>query len=110
MTARNDWDEVGDRLGALALKLKLHFEQATGGEGERTRQALDAVREGVEKAFDGLRSAVDDPAIRDDVREVATGLREALGSTFAELGAQLQGRRERGGDDPAGGEAPPVDQ
>ncbi len=90
MNVRDDWNRVGDTIGGLALKLKLHFEQAAGGEAEETRRALDAVRDGVETAFDGLKAAIADPAMQQDVRDVATDLRDALGNTFAELSSQLQ--------------------
>jgi hypothetical protein len=71
LTARQDWDRVADSLGGLALKLKLHFEEASGGAAEETRSALAALSEGVEAAFDGLRAAIVDPAMKQDVRDVA---------------------------------------
>ena len=90
MTAKEDWDRVAESLGGLALKLKLHVEEAASGSAEETRSALAAVSERVEAAFDGLKASISDPAIKKDVRDVAEGLRDALSNTFAELGAQLR--------------------
>jgi hypothetical protein len=75
-------------MGALALKLKLHFEEASGASAEETRSALAAVSEGVEAAFDGLKAAIADPAMKQNVRDVADGFRDALSNTFAELRVQ----------------------
>jgi Flp pilus assembly pilin Flp len=92
--AQESWREVGKVLDGLGLKLKMHFERAQEEvERERFRDALDAAGAGVQKAFDALGEAVRDPAIRDDVRQAATSLSEAVSNTFSELGAQLRNRR-----------------
>jgi hypothetical protein len=90
LTAREDWDRVADSLGGLALKMKLHFEEAAGGTAEETRSALAALSEGVETAFDGLKAAVGDPAMKQDVRDIAASFRDAVSNTFAELSTQLR--------------------
>jgi hypothetical protein len=90
LTARQDWDRVADSLGGLALKLKLHVEEAAGGSAEETRSALAAVGAGVEAAFDGLKAAIADPAMKQDVSDVAAGFRDALSNTFAELSSKLR--------------------
>lgn len=78
------WNEVGDRLGSLGLKLKYHAEQAVGSEGTTVNDALDNVREAIEEAFAALRGVVTDPAIRDDVKSVADGVAQAISSTLRE--------------------------
>jgi hypothetical protein len=90
VTAKEDWDRVADSLGGLALKLKLHLEEAASGSAEETRTALNAVSEKVEAAFDGLKAAIVDPAMKQDVREVAAGFRDALSNSFAELSTKLR--------------------
>lgn len=76
------WNEVGDRLGSLGLKLKYHAEQAVGSEGVRFDEALDSVRDALEEAFAALRGVVTDPAIRDDLKSVANGVARAVSSTL----------------------------
>lgn len=82
---KEEWDEVGQAIGGLALKLKLHFEETADHKG---KEAVDAVCDSVEAAFDGLKAAVNDPAVKQDVRDVATSLGDALRNSFAELVAQ----------------------
>ena len=79
------WSEVADRFGELGLKLKLHFEEASGGADDASlRSALEDLRDSVDHAFDAVGNAVKDPAMKDDARDVARALREALSTTFAE--------------------------
>jgi hypothetical protein len=90
LTAREDWDRVADSLGGPALKLKLHVEEAAGGSAEETKSALAAVSEGVEAAFDGLKAAIADPAMKQDVQDVAAGFRDAVSNTFAEFSSKVR--------------------
>ena len=78
------WNEVGDRLGSLGLKLKYHAEQAVGTEGATVNDALDGIRDAIEEAFAALRGVVTDPAIRDDVKSVADGVAQAIATTLRE--------------------------
>jgi hypothetical protein len=93
------WSEVADRFGELGLKLKLHYEQAGGARpDEATKKALEGLRASVDDAFDAVGNAVKDPALKDDARDVARALRDALSTTFAEASEDLRGcfkREER---------------
>jgi hypothetical protein len=85
------WSEVADRFGDLGLKLKLHFEEASGGADDASlRSALEDLRDSVDHAFDAVGNAVKDPALKDDARDVARALREALSTTFAEASDDLR--------------------
>ncbi len=90
MPATEDWKEIADSLEALALKLKMHYEQATEEPGEEAKNALESLGKAVEGAFDALRAAVKDPSVQDDVREAGVALRDALSNTFAEVTARLK--------------------
>lgn len=81
-TDNSAWNEVGDRLGSLGLKLKYHAEQAVGAESSTVNDAFDNVRDAIEEAFAALRGVVTDPAIRDDVRNVADGVAQAISTTL----------------------------
>jgi hypothetical protein len=60
MTATESWAELSERLEALALKLKLHLEQA--GAGDVVPQALGELREWMEDAFSAAGNAINDEA------------------------------------------------
>jgi hypothetical protein len=89
MTASDDWAAVADSIGRLTLKLKLHFEETAGESAAEARKAVEAAGDGVEAAFDGLKELVSDPAVQEDLRDVAAGLRDAVSNSFAELRTQL---------------------
>jgi enamine deaminase RidA (YjgF/YER057c/UK114 family) len=90
MTARTEeWSQVADAVSGLALKLKLHFEEAAGETAEQAKTAVDAIGDSVEAAFEGLTASVKDDAVKQDVKDVAAGLRDALSNTFADLASQL---------------------
>ena len=75
---RNVWAGVGDRVESLALKLKLHAEEDLGELG-----AL----------VDSMRDVARDPAVREDVREVAAALRDAVETTVARTRTSIGGGR-----------------
>jgi hypothetical protein len=101
-----DWNQVSDSLKGLAQKLKAHLEQAGGEQGAARQDVKDDVQaalgklgEAVEDAFDAMRNAMADPAVKDDVRQVGSSLRDALASTMAEVSEDLREsfERRRGG-------------
>lgn len=84
-----NWDEFGTKLNGLGLKLKLHIEQASPEDDEVT-DALRNLAASIEGAFDGLRKAAKDPAIKDDVRDIGASLSQAVSKTLAEVGHDLR--------------------
>ena len=88
------WDEVGAKLNGLGLKLKLHVEQASGDERE-LKDALRRVSASIEDAFDGLRNAAKDPAVKEDVRHVGAVLSRAVSRSFSEVNADLRNAMSR---------------
>ncbi|GAA3343048.1 hypothetical protein GCM10020358_40280 [Amorphoplanes nipponensis] len=87
------WQELADRVEALALKLKLHVEQA--GDNREVRDAMGRLRADVEEAFQAAGNAVQDNAVRADVREVGRLLTDALDTAFTRVGAQVRELFER---------------
>jgi len=89
--ARQSWSEAGDRLGALGLKLKLHYEEARGSEEERQKEreelatAVERLTEVVKEAFDAVGQAAKDTAVRDDVKGVGEAVGSALSASFEDL-------------------------
>jgi hypothetical protein len=81
--AATDWTELSERLEALALKLKLHLKQTGATDG--VPRALGELRDKVEEAFAAASNAVNDEAVRDDVRDVGRRLAEAVSNTLAKV-------------------------
>lgn len=77
---RSAWNEVGDRLVALGLKLKLHAEEElsapAGVDDECAR-----VRKAIEGVVDAFVDAAKDPAVKGDVKATASALSDALDAT-----------------------------
>lgn len=92
-TSRQAWDDLGSKLSALGLKLKLHYEQeaetATEDDGG-VRRSLERIGEAIEDAFEALGNAVDDDAVRSDAKESAGLLLDALNASFTEVGDELR--------------------
>ncbi len=88
---KTSWEEVGSLLTGLGLKLQLHVEQAASAEKDGVTDALRSLAESLEHAFEGLRSASSDLAIREDVKNAARSLSDAVGTTLSSVGEELRG-------------------
>ena len=88
----SSWDEFGTKLNGLGLKLKLHIEQSSSDDHDVT-DALRDLASSIEGAFEGLRKAAKDPAIKDDVRDIGSALSQAISKTLAEVGNDIRNVR-----------------
>jgi hypothetical protein len=86
------WSEVADQFSGLGLKLKLHLEEALKArpDDETVKKALEELRDSLDRAFTAVGDAVKDPAVKQDVVDVASSLREALSTTFSEASDDLR--------------------
>lgn len=87
MTEQAKWSELGNQLNALALKVKLHFEQTGSTEG---RDALKKLGDSVNEAFEAAGNAVQDSAVRSDVREAGRIFADALSATFTQVSKEFK--------------------
>lgn len=82
MTTTNEaWAEVGDRISALCLKLKLHAEEELTDDEVCERAGLHKLQAAVEQATDAIGDAYKDEAVRSDARDVARAVLEAVEAT-----------------------------
>lgn len=81
------WAEIGSRVEALALKLKLHYEQA-GGDGPP--RAFDELHDSLQDAFTATGNAIHDDAVRADVREVGAMVAEAVADALTTVGDDMR--------------------
>lgn len=85
------WNEVADEFSDLGLKLKLHFEETVQARPDETvKKALEDLRDALDQAFTAVGDVVKDPAVKQDVVDVARSLREALSTTFSEASSDLR--------------------
>jgi hypothetical protein len=82
------WYEVGQRIEALALKLKLHFEQT--GHAQESADPLAKIRDSVTDAFEAAGNAVRDDAVKADVRETGRLFLDALSASIAKAADSLR--------------------
>ena len=84
--ARGPWNEVGDRLGALALKLKLHAREEMSEERKaEARSAVERFGATIQGAIDGLGDAARDPAVKEDAKAAGDALSTAVTATVEEV-------------------------
>ena len=90
---RLPWETVADRLEALGLKLKLHFEEAEAANhpAKEVSEAFARLGTAIESTFYSVGAAVKDPAVRDDANNLATALGDALADTLSEAAQELTG-------------------
>jgi hypothetical protein len=78
---RDAWIAVGDQLNALGLKLKLHAEEELSDDDVTEQKGLDRLGAIVKESFDALGEAVEDEAVRGDLRKTAQSFINALETT-----------------------------
>jgi hypothetical protein len=82
------WTEVGEKLDALGVKLKSHFEQ-TGDSGE-VSDALQKMKRAFTDAMESAGNAVRDDAIRADVKEAGRLFVDALSTSLAKVSENMR--------------------
>ncbi len=81
------WERVADRLDGLGLKLKVHLEEA--GPASEVSDALARLGSAIEGTFSVIGASVQDPAIREDAKNLAVALGDALADTLSHEGEVL---------------------
>ena len=72
------WSVVADRIGALALKLKLHTEEELAQAGVSLSEIGDKLTAAISGAAEALEDACHDDAIREDLRSAGTAISDAI--------------------------------
>ncbi|MFV1971150.1 MAG: hypothetical protein ACC683_09135 [Acidimicrobiia bacterium] len=104
------WNDVGEQFKKLGSTLKYHYQAQEGVEEtevvseDEIKDALRTLGESIKRAFATVGDAVKDPEVKEEVRQTAGSLFDALGATFSELADDISNRREKRHDSPS----PPV--
>ncbi len=95
---RDSWRDVATKAEAIGLKLRFHLEQEDQAEndtpagepaGGGTRAAIDELGARLKDAIEAFGAAAKDPAVRSDVADMGSLLKDALVTTFNAVGADL---------------------
>ncbi len=89
------WDVVGGQFEALMTHLRDRLETANAevaAERKALEKSLAGVASALEDALVTIGRTVRDPVVRDDVSRTVMSARQAVGTTFDEIGDQLRAR------------------
>ncbi len=86
---RDAWAAVASDLDALAIKLKMHYEQAASADAEAAREALGRLRSAIDDTVDAFGHAATDIAVREDLDRVRTSIVDAFTKTFDGISAEF---------------------
>jgi len=118
--AKAAWDEVGNRFSDIAGRVKEQFDARAAYGGPDSQKVDDAVRtlvRALDNAFTAIGDTLRDPSTRDEVKQTASAMGDALASTFHEVADQIKTRTSRqpssdsgstGGSNGAGGDGATV--
>lgn len=87
---RTAWADVGDRLSALCLKLKLHAEEELSDAEVREKAGLDRLRATIEETIEAIGDAYEDDAVRADASQAARAFVDALDATVRDARERLR--------------------
>lgn len=81
--AKQAWNEVGERLSALGLKLKFHTEEELSKDDDEAASTNAAkLKQSISEFFDAMGDAARDPAVREDAKSVANAFASAIDATI----------------------------
>ena len=87
------WAEVGDRLSALMLKLKLHAEEALSDEDVREKCGVEKLSAVIEETAEAISDAYEDEAVRADAKQLARAFVDALDTTMRDAQERVRSAR-----------------
>ena len=91
MTAANTaWNDVGDRLSALCLKLKLHAKEELSEEDLAGKAGFDKLRAVLDETIDAIEDAYEDEAVRADARDAGRAFVDALDATLKDATSRMR--------------------
>lgn len=90
--AKSAWEQVGDRLNALGLKLKLHSEEELSADDDEATSGIEKLKRSITEVFDAMGDAARDPAVRDDAKSVASAFAEAIDATIDDARKALRSK------------------
>jgi hypothetical protein len=94
------WDDVGGRFSDLAGRVKEQFEARVAFGGPEAQKVDDAIRtlvRALDNAFTAIGDTLRDPTTREEAKQAASAMGDALASTFHDVADQIKSRAGGGG-------------
>lgn len=98
-SAREAWNEVGDKFGEWSRLLGERYRkrgEELGSTAEEDRKkfddAIQTVTRQVDQAFTSLGETLRDPEAKQHLKEATKSLGDALTTTFSEVGEQIRSK------------------
>ena len=93
---RQAWEQVGENLSGLGVKLKEHLNQELSDDDEeKVASALKRLGDAIEETVDAIGNAAKDPAVKDDVKTLGKSFFEALSVTVELAGEKVRDAVEK---------------
>ncbi|HEX5950903.1 MAG TPA: hypothetical protein VFZ96_07865 [Actinomycetota bacterium] len=98
-SSKEAWDEVGERFATFGRALAGRYKQleqergATSEEDKRkVEEAFSTITRQLDQAFTSLGDTIRDPSAKDDLKQAARSVGEALTVTFQEVTEEIRKR------------------
>ncbi|MEA1903081.1 MAG: hypothetical protein U9N56_06105 [Actinomycetota bacterium] len=87
------WDTVTSEFGGLGQRLKDTYRQVADDHGpteEEIKGAFSTLAGAWDQVAESVTTALQDPQVREQLKDAASSLATALGATISELGSELK--------------------
>ncbi|MCU1426908.1 MAG: hypothetical protein JWL83_908 [Actinomycetia bacterium] len=91
--AKAAWDEVGNHFAEIAGRVKEQFDARTAFGSPSSEKVDEAVRtlvRALDNAFSAIGETLRDPATREEAKQAASAMGDALATTFHEVADRIQ--------------------
>jgi hypothetical protein len=92
------WNAFHDEFGGLGERLKDTYRRVAADGGpteEEIKEAFATLLEAWDQVAGSVSTALEDPEMRDRLKNAASSLASAVGSTLSQLGSELRDTRAR---------------
>ena len=88
--SREAWGQVGDKLSAFLLKLKLHAQEELSEQDLKSMEGMDKLRTVINEAFEAMGDAYKDDAVRTDAKDAGRAFIAAMDATSRSVQDRLR--------------------
>lgn len=104
---QDPWNTFQEEFGGLGERLKGNYRRVASEDGpteEEIKEAFATLAGAWDQIATSVSSALQDPEVRRKLKDAASSLATAVGTTINELGTELRGTESAPEDPPAGDE------